>query len=128
MPCSTPELQREYQRKWLAKRRASFFSGKSCVKCGSTENLELDHIDPAAKVRRSDHLIWSWSEPRRLAEIEKCQVLCSDCHLIKTIEYISRPIRHGTTSGYEHYGCKCKLCLGAAAEYKRQWRARTGKN
>lgn len=58
-----------------------FFEGKSCVQCGSTENLELDHIDRTTKI---DHKIWSWTRVKREAEIAKCQVLCHDCHKEKT--------------------------------------------
>lgn len=73
--------QRTYHREWVRARRAEFFDGKSCVKCGSRKSLELDHIDPATKV---SHKIWSWSAKRRAAEIAKCQVLCTDCHKVKT--------------------------------------------
>ena len=48
---------RDYQRQWVARRRAEFFAGKACVRCGSQERLELDHIDPKLKVA---HQIWSW--------------------------------------------------------------------
>ena len=53
-----PEKQKEYQRNWLAKRRADWFSENGpCINCGSWDNLELDHIDPSTKV---DNKIWSW--------------------------------------------------------------------
>jgi hypothetical protein len=84
MPMATKELQREYTRKWVAARRAAFFKDKSCVKCGSIERLELDHIDPKQKRRKSDHALWSWTEHKRNEEIAKCQVLCHKCHLEKT--------------------------------------------
>ncbi len=73
----------KYQREWIAKRRNDYFKDKYCVKCGSVEKLELDHIDYNNK---TTHRIWSWSEERRLKEIEKCQVLCHNCHREKTIE------------------------------------------
>lgn len=78
-----PEKQKEYQRNWLAKRRADWFSENGpCINCGSWDNLELDHIDPSTKV---DNKIWSWSKERRDKETAKCQVLCEDCHHEKTI-------------------------------------------
>lgn len=82
MPYSDPDQQREYMRQWIAARRAAYFSGKSCAKCGSTEKLELGHVDPTQKV---DHKIWSWRVSRREAELAKCQVLCADCHTEKTV-------------------------------------------
>jgi 5-methylcytosine-specific restriction endonuclease McrA len=75
------EKYRKFQREWIAKRRADFFEGKSCIKCNSTKRLELDHIDRANKVSNS---IWSWKESRRLEEIAKCQILCYHCHKEKT--------------------------------------------
>ncbi len=79
------DKQREYQKQWVAKRRADFFADKLCTKCDSAKNLELDHIDPALKL---SHSIWSWSEKRRLEEIKKCQILCEDCHKEKTAIFI----------------------------------------
>lgn len=81
MPMPTREAQREYQRNWKAKRRAEWFKDKQCAKCGSTADLELDHIEPTRKV---SHNIWSWSEERMLTELAKCQVLCVNCHKRKT--------------------------------------------
>ena len=78
---ATEEAQREYQRKWKARRRAEWFSDKSCVKCGSTDRMEIDHIDPATKVH---HQVWTWAKQRRDAELKKCQVLCHKHHLEKT--------------------------------------------
>lgn len=77
----TMEAQREYMRNWRARRRAEWFTDKKCAICGSTEKLELDHVDPTNKVH---HQIWTWSKERRDAELAKCQVLCSVCHLEKT--------------------------------------------
>jgi hypothetical protein len=76
-----PIIQREYQREWIAQRRTAYFLGKSCVNCGSTKQLELDHIDPKLKV---DHRIWSWSVKRIAEEVKKCQILCVECHRKKT--------------------------------------------
>ncbi len=109
----TGDKKREYDSKWMAKRRHDFFKDKECVKCNSKENLELDHIDPKLK---TSHNIWSWSEERRLAEIAKCQVLCEKCHKEKTIAYITKPIEHGTYSGYCKK-CRCNKCVTAAREF-----------
>jgi hypothetical protein len=82
MPYKDKNVHREYVRKWVATRRANFFVDKFCAHCGSNEQLELDHIDPNTKI--TNH-IWSWSEKRRQEEIEKCQILCHNCHVVKTI-------------------------------------------
>jgi 5-methylcytosine-specific restriction endonuclease McrA len=82
MPYKDKEAQRAYQREWVRKRRAEWLSDKSCIVCGSTENLHVDHIDPKSKL---SHHVWSWSEKRRLAELAKCQVLCAVHHKQKTL-------------------------------------------
>jgi hypothetical protein len=108
-------------RVWIAKRRTDWMAGKVCVKCSSTHRLEVDHIDRATKV---DHRIWSWSIARRDAELVKCQVLCFDCHVAKTVvENVA------LAGGWEHSNaaykakrCKCDTCKAAHAEYNRRWR------
>lgn len=83
MPFLDPEAKKEYQRKWVAKRRANFFADKKCEaeNCNRTDKLTLDHINPKTKV---SHSIWSWSEKRIAEEVSKCQVLCEDHHKEKT--------------------------------------------
>lgn len=82
MPYRNPKRQRRYQREWLRRRRAEWIAsqGGACARCGRTDWLEVDHIDPTTKV---DHRVWSWSEERRVPELAKCQVLCKRCHGIK---------------------------------------------
>jgi 5-methylcytosine-specific restriction endonuclease McrA len=122
MPMATKEEQRAYQLEWLKRRRLAAieqFGGK-CIKCGSEEDLEFDHIDKKTKVRKGDHAMWSWSEHRRNEELKKCQLLCEKCHIQKTIDerisdgrYTEPP--HGTVSRYRSkiWGCKCSQCRAA---------------
>ena len=45
------EYIRNYQRKWMAKRRAEWLKNNGpCVQCNSWENLEVDHINPKTKI------------------------------------------------------------------------------
>jgi 5-methylcytosine-specific restriction endonuclease McrA len=57
--------------------------GGMCFMCGCTQNLEVDHVDPATKRWDGDE-IWGRSEPDRISELAGCQVLCRDCHKLKT--------------------------------------------
>lgn len=99
--------QLEYQRNWMRKRRSSFFKDKFCEKCGSIEDLELHHKDPNKK---ESHNIWSWSEKRKKAELEKCIVWCKECHVEYHMQKRSEiPITHGTYGGYKR-DCRCLLC------------------
>lgn len=52
-----------------------------CRKCGGSDRLQLDHINPRTKI---SHDVWLWGKERREAELAKCQVLCTPCHAKKT--------------------------------------------
>jgi hypothetical protein len=109
------QKQREYQKRWIQKRRTDYLINKCCVQCSSVDNLRIDHIDPVLK---TDHRIWSWSEDRRLKELNKCQVLCQECHRIKTRADMGW-VEHGT--GSYSQGCRCGKCLQAKSAYNRQY-------
>ena len=71
----------------LRKLLLDYLTDKSCVECGNGDYrvLEFDHIDPAIKsfgIAQGIHNIMAW--PKILAEIEKCQILCANCHKLKT--------------------------------------------
>lgn len=86
MPLSK-EAKRKYDKIWLKKRKAEFFDNKVCAKCGSKNNLELDHINPETKIT---HRVWSWAKERREEELNKCQALCKDCHKQKTLNQLRK--------------------------------------
>lgn len=122
VPYKDAETQRRYQRDLLKCRRAAWLEENGpCACCGSDENLQVDHIDPRLKV---SHNVWSWSEQRRARELAKCQVLCTDCHKVKTRTDKSRPIRHGTVNGYTNRRCRCVACCKANTDRKRTYRQR----
>lgn len=66
------------------RRRAIEFLGAKCNICGNTFNLEFDHLDPESKYKTIAKLS-SASEKIFLEELAKCQLLCSSCHLNKTL-------------------------------------------
>lgn len=53
-----------------------------CKKCGEKRSYVLDfhHRNPEEKIANINHLLKSASEEKLLEEIEKCDVLCSNCH------------------------------------------------
>tara|TARA_B100001989_G_C24085639_1_gene244550 strand:- start:67 stop:462 length:396 start_codon:yes stop_codon:yes gene_type:complete len=53
--------------------------------CNSTENLQLDHINPLEKSYGISTRISSWDIKKLQPEIDKCQLLCPKHHLEKTI-------------------------------------------
>lgn len=119
MPYKDKNKQREFNRVWIASRRLEFFSTKKCTKCGSVSNLELDHIKREGKL---SHNIWSWSKEKREEEIEKCQVLCHDCHKEKTKEEWEKLCKHGTLTMYKDYRCRCIECKKIWNEATKKWK------
>ncbi len=107
MPYKDKIKQNEFQLNRMRNFRIAWLTSNGlCVKCGSNERLEVDHIDPSTKV---SHKVWSWSQEKRNIELAKCQVLCYNCHMAKSIAEKSRPITHGILQGYNR-GCRCVLC------------------
>jgi len=62
--------------------------GGICVVCGTSENLEFDHIDPATKDPRLkiQGINFNWNWVWVLEEIAKCQLLCQQHHLEKSLK------------------------------------------
>lgn len=126
------EYMRDYMKEYVAKRKARVHEllGGKCFLCGSIENLEVDHINPDEKsftLARRWHRKWSDIE----AELPKCQLLCQNCHKIKTKENgdllrggagknkILNP-QHGTCVMYTREKCRCEPCR----DWKRKARNR----
>lgn len=86
MPYKDKSRQREYQRLWMKDRRAAWVRENGpCQKCGSGENLEVDHKDHNTKTVHTSQ-IWSLSTSKRTKELANCWVLCKACHLEKSRE------------------------------------------
>ncbi len=65
------------------RRRNEWIAQHGPCPCGSTDQLEVDHIDPSQKaISISD--VWTRCAEVREAELAKCQVLCYKCHKAKT--------------------------------------------
>ena len=73
----------EYNRKWITNRKNLLKEkmGGKCVKCGTTEHLQFDHINPLEKSYNISNNFFRKDIDK---EIAKCQLLCSKCHLEKT--------------------------------------------
>lgn len=76
---------KDYQRKRYQERVLELKSlvGSECSQCGSRQDLEFDHIDPDTKTF-SILRHWKWPIEKLMPELAKCQLLCKDCHKLKT--------------------------------------------
>ena len=83
------EENREYnnkcKREYCKKRKElclEYLGGK-CVKCGTTHNLQFDHIKrEGKKYTITEKLSIKFDNLKE--ELNKCQLLCAPCHLDKT--------------------------------------------
>lgn len=116
-------MQRDYY--WERKLECIAYLGGMCVRCGTTDDLEFDHINAEEKSfditscmnRRWEVLV---------QELDKCQLLCHFHHREKTVECGEAggghnkwgEIVHGTPWGYTSYACRCDPCRAAVAEAK----------
>ena len=100
--------------------------GGKCVVCGSTEELQFDHIDPSTKLFTISSG-WAFAEATVLLELEKCQILCRDHHTGHGTGKHSTA-KHGSVTMYSHQRCRCDPCKEAwntrSREYKRERRAK----
>jgi hypothetical protein len=116
----------EYMLKKYHRRRIEAIKqlGGKCVKCGTTNNLQLDHINPATK-SFSISRMWSINEEKFLEELDKCQLLCQKCHNKKTIKEKGHTLTkginiHGTLASYRY--CKCDKCKKAKSNYNKEYK------
>lgn len=102
--------------------------GTTCKVCGASENLQIDHIDPASK---SFNIAKFWGRKWEflLPELLKCQTLCKDHHLEKSISNKElgggqnrlTDADHGSVWGYTGpRKCRCELCKSAKREYEKK--------
>ena len=112
---------RENKRKYIKEK----FGGK-CTVCGSTESLEFDHIERSTKVEAIASLLTHKKETLE-NELNKCQLLCKECHYIKSIECGDLPVAvHGSHQMYKR-GCRCNICVIFVKNYRKEYYIKTGK-
>jgi hypothetical protein len=78
--------RKELNDAWREKQRQVFQSlkeGLICLECGEdrTPCLDIHHLDPSTKEIALGQVVnRGWSTERIKKEIEKCVVLCANCH------------------------------------------------
>jgi hypothetical protein len=80
----TREQRKVYQAEYRRKRRdeAVEYLGGTCVVCGTTDRLEINHIDPREKAFNPSRF---WGKLADYwTEIDKCNLLCKDHHVEET--------------------------------------------
>ena len=125
----TLKEKKEYFRKNYLQRRikqlelcASLHNKEvQCFKCDSKDNLELDHIN------REDKAFSINKKMLNINELNKCQILCYNCHKEKT-RLERQNNNHGSPRMCKR--CSCNICKKAKRElnYKYKQSSKQNKN
>jgi hypothetical protein len=75
----TQRIKRQEKRKMLIEHL-----GGKCVGCGTTESLQFDHLDRTQKTFTISKKL-DYSLDKLIPEVEKCQLLCNNCHELKSL-------------------------------------------
>lgn len=96
--------------------------GNSCVKCGRTDTLELDHINPETKSFTIGTKLASVSEAKYIIEIAKCQLLCKQHHIEKTSSEKKRDYcKRGHKRTADNVN-KIRACKQCQLEHAKAWK------
>lgn len=116
------EYMRDYMKRRYYKIRAEAYNllGGKCVECGTSENLEIDHIDRTTKTVDISKFC-SMSRVRFLEELKLCQLLCHEHHKQKSAAEQSVPHGGGLTG---KRNCRCELCAPLKNAYSRELKRR----
>lgn len=100
--------------------------GGECTECGSTEELEIDHLNPEEKSFDWGKALAGYSEKRIREEIIKSQLLCNEHHEGKTRKDLAKKFgqrehwEHGTLAGYRY--CREECCKKAKSKSNKEYR------
>lgn len=123
VPCYNAYMKGYLAKRYQARRDAAIVTlGGECISCGGISDLQFDHQDRGLK-SFSMAKIWLGKQDRLQAELAKCQLLCSACHLIKTVD--ERSVPHGGGKKGRR-NCKCDPCRERNRQYMRDFRATVG--
>jgi hypothetical protein len=122
----------QYMRDRRSKRRETLveLKGGKCQVCGSTDTLEFNHRERTLKLFGISGAALDKAWFKILAEVEKCDLLCSEHHKDYTREQwmageilpwndkSDRPYEHGTARTYSEQQCRCPECRMAKRLYR----------
>jgi hypothetical protein len=79
-------LYRKQVKRWIDRKLAAIdYKGGKCCDCGFTGYygvFHFHHRDPSQKLADWSKIrLWSWDKVQ--AELDKCDLLCANCHAIR---------------------------------------------
>lgn len=80
---NSAQISTKNRRKKISDEFSSFKQGIGCKRCGFCECgacLDFHHKDPLSKITRLSAGLWRYSPNKFKTEMEKCVLLCKNCH------------------------------------------------
>jgi hypothetical protein len=121
MPYKDQEKQKEAQRLWIARRKASYLAGEVCSCCGETRSLQVIKRSNE-KIKKANALFSCKAYEEKLSNfIVLCEACADPYKKAKASQRrLAGPARHGTYYRYRQ-GCRCEPCSTAQAQaYQRR--------
>ena len=82
---------KQYNKQELKKKLATIKEDSGCMDCGESNHivLDFDHLkDKKYNISRMIHDGFSWAAIKK--EIAKCEVVCANCHRIRTHDRLTK--------------------------------------
>lgn len=110
----------EYDREryQAAKQQLIEMLGGKCTACGTTEDLQFDHVSRVMK-KFAIMTRWNRGHGELAEELAKCQLLCKPCHLEKTKAELGNEHGGGKTG---RRNCSCEPCRARRRENNKEYR------
>jgi hypothetical protein len=95
-----PSIRKEDRREWLIDQKVARVACMDCHKKVERDNtfvFDYDHREPNQKTEAIGTMLHSWTTDRLLHEMDKCDLVCANCHRVRT----NAQQKSGVLTGYK---------------------------
>jgi hypothetical protein len=95
-----PSIRKEDRREWLIDQKVARVACMDCHKKVERDNtfvFDYDHREPDQKTEAISTMLHSWTTDRLLHEMDKCDLICANCHRVRT----NAQQKSGVLTGYK---------------------------
>ncbi len=99
-PRPSPAIRKQDRREWLIDQKVSRMACMDCDKKVERDNtfvFDFDHRDPEQKTKAISQMLHQWTTDRLLHEMDKCDLICANCHRVRT----NAQQKSGVLTGYK---------------------------
>ena len=99
-PRQAPSVCKEDRKQWLISQKVARVECMDCLKKVHRDNtfvFDYDHRDPDEKTKAISQRLHQWTIDQLLFEMNKCDLVCSNCHRVRT--HAQR--KKGVLTGYK---------------------------